>query len=249
MGRRSAEWTYMLRIPGRNPERMRVDRMGEYIREFGLILGVENDPCFAGIKRASTGVCAHVPEARREAVWKRVQRAKSKPGSNAAKPFRNIETLLGQDALPSAQLLDRRDNVLFLFQATSQPVVTACTVRQEGEVDGVVIGIQGADDTIHLQIRDHQSRDLRLLVRDVEMARQLLVHFKESVLRFRIAGLWTRTESGWVPEASRCAITSFEVLEEVAPSEVFARLSQLGGNGWGEVGDPASAWRNLRGIH
>src|SRR5690606_3790297 len=137
-------WTYMLRIPQRRPHQLRIDRLAEYMREFANLLGLENEPMFAGIKDASTGLRAKVPINRRDHVWKRVQTAKFNQASKPARHLRLIEAMLGEDHLSSAELTDASDRVIYLFQAHEQINVSSATIRQHGEVDGVVTGLVGA---------------------------------------------------------------------------------------------------------
>ncbi|WP_140726566.1 hypothetical protein [Pseudomonas sp. Hp2] len=239
----------MLRIPHRSPTQMTMGRLAEYMREFSQLLGVENAPMFAGIKNASIGLCAKIPTVRRESAWKNVQKAKSVPGSAPARHLNAIESMIGADRFRDVELRDNTNKVIYLFQPKVQVEVVAMTIKQQGEVDGVVTGLVGADDTMHLYLRDALSRDLRLIVKDEAMARALLAHFRKGHLRLRVHGTWTRTEDGWVPEASKCVIDGFEVLDETPLTEVFSQLASIPGNGWCDIKDPDAEWRDLRGIN
>lgn len=242
-------WTYMLRIPHRNPSQIRMDRLAEYMREFAQLLGVENQPVFAGIKNASVGLRAKVPAKHRNSAWKRVQAAKSLPDSKPARHLHKIESMLGEDAFSSAELKDNSDKVVYLFQPKEQTNMYSASIKQHGEIDGVVTGIVGADDTMHLHVRDALSRDLRLVVKDEALARDLLTHFRHGHVRLRVHGVWVRTEDGWIPETSRCTVDGYELLDETPACEVFERLASAPGNGWCELPDPMGAWRELRGIN
>ena len=245
----SPRWTYMLRIPQRKPHQLRIDRLAEYMREFASLLGVENEPMFAGIKDASTGLRARVPDNRKAIAWKRIQMAKSNPESKPARHLRLIESLLGQDCLSSAELKDSSDRIIYLFQAHEQITVDSTTIRQHGVVDGVVTGIVGADDTMHLHVRDVLSRDIKLLVRNEDLARRLLNHFRQGQIRLLVHGLWMRTEDGWVPENNRCAVDGFEVLDDAPAAEIFAQIASIPGDGWRDMEDPMAVWREIRGVH
>ena len=71
----------MLRIMRRNPERIPMDRLAEYLRLFADLLGAENHPVFKGIKRASTGLRAAIPLERQNHALLRLVEAKSQPES------------------------------------------------------------------------------------------------------------------------------------------------------------------------
>jgi hypothetical protein len=240
-------WT--LRIPQRKPHQLRIDRLAEYMLEFASLLGLENEPMFAGIKDASTGLRAKVPAIRRNHVWKRIQTARVNPASKPARHLRLIEAMLGEDHLSSAELRDTNDKVIYLFQPHEQHNVSSATIRQHGEVDGVVTGLVGADDTMHLHVRDSLARDLKLIVRNEEMARGLLKHFRRGCIRLRVHGVWSRTEDGWVPESNRCVVDGFDVLDDTPASDIFAQIASIPGNGWCDIDDPLATWRDLRGIH
>ncbi len=242
-------WTYMLRIPGGSPNRIRMDRLGEYLKLFADLLGVENKPVFKGIKDASIGLKAHVPQRKVEASWKRIQEAKYKPDSRVAAPMRKLEAMLGEDSFSSAELKDHADNVVMLFRAKQSPLMQRMTIRQQGEIDGVVTGLVGADDTMHLHLRDVHSRDIKLIVRDEEMARGLLAQFRKGVVRVHVHGHWTQTEDGWVPENNKCTVDGFTVLDDEPLESIMAKVAMIPGNGWCELDDPYAYWADIRGIN
>ena len=246
---RSPDWTYLFRIPGRNPAQLRMDRLAEYMQEFAELLGVENNPIFAGIKNASIGIRARVPATRKLDAWKRVQTAKSYPDSAPARNLRRIEVLLSQDSLRSAELRDTANNVIYLFKAPEVPAMSEISIRQRGEIDGVVTGLVGGDDTMHLHLRDAFERNLKFLLRDEGIARDLLAHFRAGVVRLHVHGIWTRTDSGWAPENNRCTITSFDVLDETPAADVLAALAAAVAPGWQENQDPTAEWLALRGVN
>lgn len=243
------KWNYMLRIHGRNPQQMALERMGDYMREFACLLGHENEPRFAGIKEASTGLRALVPAKHRLAAWKRVQTAKTRADSAPARHFRAIEKMLGEDALHTAELLDADSNVVHLFHGKRQPQIEALRVKQRGEVDGLVTGLVGADSTMHLHLRDHLSRDLKFVVTNERLARQLLQQFRAAYVRLQVHGTWLRTPDGWVPENNKCSVDSFEVLDGASASDVADQIASAKGNGWREIGGAHLAWVKLREGH
>lgn len=247
--KRAPDWTYMLRILGTSPRTLPMDRLAEYLAEFAALLGAENEPVFAGMVNASAGLKARLPARRRASAWKRLQEAKYRPASRPGCHLRKIEALLGEDAFGPAELKDSADNVIYLFQPTKQADVLTARIQQEGEVDGVVTGMVGADDTMHLYLRDATSRDYRLVVRNEDLARRLLSHFRVGSVRVRVHGHWVRTEDGWMPESGKCTVDAFDVLDETPLSDVLALATGHPQNGWAQMEDPAAAWRALRGIH
>lgn len=240
-------WAYMLRILGRNPDRFPMERIGEYIMEFAELLGSENSPTFAGIKRASTGLKAKVPETRMHYAHLRLVQARTEPASRPGRALSRIQQMIDGDGIRQAQLLDSAHNVVYLFEGKTVQSAKTPTIYQAGSVDGMVTGVVGADDTMHLYLRDYLDRDIRILVRDEHMARQLLRHFRQGVLRIHVHGLWKRTDYGWIPETSKCTADSFEVLEDTPISEVLAQFAAVPDNGWATMPNPDQFLSELRG--
>jgi hypothetical protein len=242
-------WTYMLRILQRNPDRIPMDRLGEYIRQFAELLGTENQPTFKGIKKASTGLKAAIPNERRPYAQQRLLEAKIKPDSRPAKNLRSIEDMLGEDGIKEAQLLDASENIVYLFKGHAPDTTPSVQLYQQGTVDGVVTGLVGADDTMHLHLRDHFDHDLRLVIRDETLARELLMLFRKGLVRVNVHGTWLRTELGWIPETNKCTVDSFEILDDTSPQEIFGALAAIESNGWITLDDPIYEWKVLRGVH
>lgn len=237
----------MLRIMQRDPNRIPMDRLGEYIQQFAELLGTENQPVFKGIKKASTGLKAAIPPERSQHAHLRLVEARTKPESRPARHLRAIEDMLGKDSIKEAQLLDASENVVYLFSGRAEESLETDRLFQQGFVDGVVTGLVGADDTMHLHLRDHFERDLRLVIRDEDLARQLLTRFRNGSVRLNLHGTWIRTELGWIPEANKCTVDRFEVLDDTPPQEVFSALAVIPGNEWVTLDDPIAEWKSLRG--
>lgn len=240
-------WAYMLRILGRNPDKFPMDRVGAYIVEFAELLGAENYPTFGGIKKASTGLKAKLPPERQHFAHLRLVQAKTEPTSRPARNLARIQHMIDVDGIRQAQVIDSAHNVVHLFEGKNVQSTQTPTIYQTGTVDGMVTGVVGADDTMHLYLRDYLDRDIRILVRDEHMARQLLGHFRQGILRVTVKGQWKRTDYGWIPETSKCTAEGFDVLEDTPISEVLAQFSAVQNNGWKSLSDPDKFLADLRG--
>lgn len=243
-----ARWTYMLRLLRRNPDRIRMDRLADYMREFAKLLGTENQPIFRGIRAASTGIQAAIPPAHQRAAYIRLQTARSAPDSKGAQALRAIEAMMAQDQIKHAEMLNASRKVMFHLDAPAINDPVEAQIQQAGTVDGTITGIIGADDTMHLHLRDYLGRDLRLVVRNEDLARHLLSHFRLGVVRVFVHGTWIRTDQGWVPDNNKCTVDRFEALEDTSPLEIFDAIRAIPGNGWKDLPDAAAAWRELRGA-
>ena len=60
-------WTYKLRLLGRDPSRVPMARLAEYMIDFANLLGKENLPIFKGVRPGSTCLLAAIPEPNRPA--------------------------------------------------------------------------------------------------------------------------------------------------------------------------------------
>lgn len=245
----TTEWTYALRILERNPDRIPMERLGEYIRQFAELLGSDNRPVFAGVKKASTGLQALIPPDRRTHAHARLIQAKTEPASKPARLLRSIEDMLGHDSIPKAQLLDSSNSVVYLFEGRCEEQNRVDRLYQQGTVDGILTGIVGADDTMHAHLRDHFDRDLKLIIRDEDLARQLLTQFRSGFVRLHIRGSWQRTDSGWAPESNKCTVEAFDVLEDTPLPDVFSDFASTPDNGWQSMNDPLGELKSLRGLH
>lgn len=246
----ATKFSFMLRLLDRNPDRVPLAHLGEYLQEFAGLLGEENKPVFKGIKKASIGCLAAVPVERVHLSRARITQAKNDESSKPGRHLHAIEALMGKDAIKQAQILDQDGLVIHtIFGIQPEPASSNERLYQEGVVDGWVTGLVGADDSMHLYVRDNFDRDLRLIVRDDAMARQILTHFRAGTIRLRVRGPWLRNENGWAPEASKCMVLSFEPLDDTPLGEVLATAARVPGNGWSEMKDPMAHWENIRGIH
>jgi len=242
------KYTYMLRIKGRNPNQISMERLAEYIREFAELIGRENSPLFQGIKKASTGIKAFVPNARRPFASHRMRSAAQNPLSKAGRVFRCLERMLGEDTISGAEVLSEDGSTIHVLHGLECADALSASVIQTGSVDGVVTGVLGSDDTVHLHMRDDEHRDVRLVIRDIAMAKKLLSHFRSKVIRVYAHGSWTQTKVGWFPDA-KCRVERFEVIDDTPLSTVLQDLDNTEGNAWKLLEDPVAFWKELRGIH
>ncbi len=242
------KYSYMLRLLWRSPTKVPLRRLGEYLTEFADLLGEENQPRFVKIKNASVGLLAKVSDDRLQHTHLRLVTARTEPTSRAGKCLSKLQQMIDTDGITEAQLQDRGGNVVYLFTGRKMEATITPTLYQSGSVDGVVTGLVGADDTMHLHLRDYLDRDIRILVRDEHLARTLLSQFRRGTVRVQVQGHWKRTDQGWIPETSRCTASSFEVLDDSPLGEVLAKFAGIPGNGWATMENPMAFWADLRGA-
>lgn len=241
--------TYTLRILGRLPDSIPLDRLGRYIQEFADLLGPDNDPRFSKIKNASIGIVAKVPDKRRAHTAARLREAQKRPESRPGRAMHRIALLLGEDHSRGAIVLDADGKEVATFAVIAPATDDTLAIRQTDSVDGIVTGLIGSDDTMNLHLRDDENRDINLVIRDMDLARQILPHFRRGVVRVIVEGLWERSVSGWTPKPSKCVVRSFVILENSTIRESLDHMASVPDNGWDTVADPLALWKELRGIH
>lgn len=241
-------WTYNLRIVERKPEEIQMDRFSDYVRVFAELLGSDNKPTFHGVLEQSTGICAVIPPQYAQQVKLRLIQASNEPDSKPARTVDKLQKMMGEDGLNVIQLKDYRGTVLYEYAGVPPVQERSVRIKNDGTVDGQVLGISGTDATMHLQLRDSSDQVHRLVVKDEELARELLRHFRDGLLRVSVSGFWERTECGWVPD-SKCVVSGFEELDDSSISSVIDELRKIEGNGWNDIASPQDAWKEMRGIH
>lgn len=203
-------------------------------------------PHFKGLRNESSGLLARVPAEKTKSTAIRLQKAKSEPESDGARHLRNIESMMGEDSIKKGELETEAGKVVYLFQPEVSSDQPECRVFQVGTVDGTVTGIKGADDTMHLYVRDFVGNDLIVSVRDEDLARRIVRQFRQGYVRLRMHGTWIRTENGWKPQSNRCTLDGFEVLDETPLTDVFGTMKSVEGNGWKLELNPLETLRNIR---
>lgn len=224
-----------------------MDKFAEYVREFSALLGNDPDIRFAGLVKGSAVLRASVSGQAQSNVQVRLLEAKTLPDSQAAEQARKICKVLRQDGL-RAELLDRRNNKILEFDgivAANEPAKEVI-VQDSGTVDGIVVGIEGADDTVHVRLRDMNDTESRVIVRDMSVARELAHRFRDQPVRMHVHGTWKRDAITGVWSPHKLYADSFADMDNSTPLEIFERLRSIPGNGWSDVEDPLTAWRSVR---
>lgn len=246
MGITRADSSYMLRIMQRNPDHFTMERIGQYIQEFAKLLGTENQPKFCGIHKQSTGFEGCVSPSRYSNTKARLVGAKEGSNVSAKKILNKLEAMLSDDKIEEAKLLDADDRLIYEFVCRPVHNEVKISVLHEGSWDGVIVGIQGIDNSSHIKIKDDSGRVISVETSDSSLARQLASEFKAGWLRLYLKGVWERTDDGWLPESSKCKVLSFEKLDEAPLTEIFSRISLVPGNGWATMKNPLDFWHDLR---
>ncbi len=240
-------WDFALRLKGVSPRKLPMSRLAEYLKEWAELIGPQNQPIFRGVKQGSTVLLAKVDGLQRTETRIRLLDAKARPDAGAAKYISNLKRMVGQDHV-HGQIEDSKGKVLIELDAP--PLVPSdeqeYIVPDSGTLDGTVVGVAGIDDTVHIRIQEESGATWSVELRDLEMARKFAKRFRADPIRVIVHGTWKRT-SGGVWEPHNLVADGFEELEPGNALEVLNGFRAIPRNGWSELEDPQSTWRDLRG--
>jgi hypothetical protein len=162
--------------------------------------------------------------------------------------FTRLSSLLDQDGA-RGKILDREKNVIISFapKTAANDNEPEIIVPDTAELDGVVVGIVGADDTAHVKLQLHGGSIISITVRDMPLARELAKRFRLESVRIYTHGTWKRTRNGtWEPHAVYA--DRIEDTDQKSAQDVFAELAAVPGNGWANTDDADALWRKIRGL-
>ncbi len=195
-------------------------RLAEYMHELAEVLGEHKYVHFRRLKPGST-VLIHTVE--REAAPKvrvRVSLVSRGAGpTEALRAYRTINKLLREDNAVGT-LKAGAINIPFPGREEAQEEFTS--VRQQGSLDGVVTGVRGKDETVHITLLVEGKQLSGCYTTNRAIAKQLAARFDEPVRLFG-RGRWSRDNEGtWALEDFK--VDSFEPLDNVPLSSALATL-------------------------
>lgn len=212
---------YRFRIDAYSPETMPMARLAQYMAELATILGEQASVHFRALKAGSTVVRLSVdreaaPKVRERAVAVRRQEAPPE----ALKAYRAVNRLLREDNATGA--LKEQKGVIIAFPGKQETPERYPTIRQHGTLDGVVVSVGGADDTVHIRLLSEGEEIAGCYTTNRLIAKELAKQFDEPV-RLVGVGNWNRNDEGkW--SLLRFKIEAFEILNPVTLTEALADL-------------------------
>lgn len=245
--------SYTLYIKAYTPETIPMARLAQYMQNLAVMLGHETAVHFDTLKPGSTQLVTKVDHEDAPKVATRLALVKRGEGSpEAAKAQAEIDNLLAEDnATGFVYEDDDRDAEVIAFPGVMRHRPTTYgPFNQEGSLDGVLISVSGADQTVHIQL---QNGDIKYTGIDTnrDTARRLAKHMYEPVRIFG-TGRWLRDQEGaWILRKFR--VDNFVTLAQDGLKDAVDQLRQIEGSDWKEMEDPLGALRALRakgsGLH
>lgn len=211
-------------IDAYSPATMPMARLAEYMAELARMLG---EPAAVHFERLEPGSTVVVHRVEREAVPKvrerttAVRRREGPP--EALKAYRAVNKLLREDNAVGA--LQEKKGVIIRFPGREETEEKYPTIRQQGTIDGIVVSVGGADQTVHVRLLVEGVPIAGCYTNSRQLGKELASRFDENVRLIGI-GNWSRdTEGNWTLEKFR--IDAFEPLKAVTLSEALAELQKL----------------------
>jgi hypothetical protein len=245
--------SYTLYIKAYTPETIPMARLAVYMQHLAAILGHETAVHFDTLKPGSTQLVTRIDHEDAPKVEAHIARVKSGEGSpDAIKAKAEIDRLLAEDNATGYMYEgeDESTKIIAFPGVTRAKPITFGPFNQDGSLDGILISVSGADQTVHLQL---QNGELKYTGIDTnrETARRLAKHMYEPVRVFG-TGRWMRDQEGkWVLKKFR--VENFNVLLDDDLRDAVHQLRGVEGSEWEEMDDPISELKALRekgnGLH
>lgn len=245
--------TYTLYINAYSPDTIPMARLAEYMQRFAKILGHEEAVHFQGVMTGSTQLAASVEHEEVPKVRGRLEQiAQGEAPPDIAKVQDEIDRLLADDNATGFIYEDEdRGAEIIAFPGAGRPVpISYGPFTEEGTLDGVLISIGGADQTVHLQLQNGEVKYTGIET-NREIARLLAKHLYEPI-RIGGSGRWFREQDGkWT--LRRFKVATFKVLEKTSFRAAVDELRSIENSDWKAMDDPIAAVQALRdggnGVH
>lgn len=244
---------YTLYIKAYTPETIPMARLAQYMQNLAAMLGHDTAVHFETLKPGSTQLVSRIDHENVPRVAAHLAQVKRGEGSpEATKAQAEIDRLLAEDNATGFVYEDTDENAkIIAFPGVTRPKPTTFgPFNQAGSLDGILVSVSGADQTVHLQL---QNAEIKYTGIDTnrETACRLAKHMYEPVRVFG-TGRWLRDEEGkWV--LKKFKVESYSVLAADDLKDAIDQMRETEGSEWQDMDDPISALKALRekgnGLH
>jgi len=244
---------YTLYIEAYTPETIPMARLAQYMHNLAAMLGHQTAVHFETLKPGSTQLVTRIDHEDVPKVASHLAQVKRGEGSpEATTAHAKIDSLLAEDNARGFVYEDEDETAeLIAFPGVTRPKpATFGPFNQEGSLDGILISVSGADQTVHLQLQNGEIKYTGIET-NRDTARRLAKHMYEPVRVFG-TGRWARDQEGkWI--LKKFKVESFNVLTADDLNDVIDQMREVEGSEWKEMDDPISALKALRekgsGLH
>jgi hypothetical protein len=216
---------YQFRIDAYSPDTMPMGRLAQYMAELATLLGERSHVHFRRLTKGSTILNAKIDREAAPKVHDRV--ASVRAGDAPVEPtraFNAMNRLLRDDNAVGVLRDAAPRGIVVRFPGRELAEEKFASIRQQGSIDGIVTGIRGKDDTIHITI-NAEGQQISGCETNRAIAKQLGMKLFEPVRLFG-RGRWSRDADGvWTLLTFK--IESFEALQDVPLTSALAELRSI----------------------
>lgn len=216
---------YRFKIDAYSPETMPMGRLAQYMAELATLLGERSHVHFRRLTRGSTVLNAKIDREAAPKVHDRVVSVRA--GDAPAEPtraFNAMNRLLRDDNAVGVLRDAAPRGIVIRFPGRELAEEKFGSIRQQGSIDGIVTGIRGKDDTIHITI-NAEGQQISGCETNRIIAKQLGAKLFEPVRLFG-RGRWSRDADGiWTLITFK--IESFDALQDTPLTRVLAELRAI----------------------
>jgi len=209
-------------IPAYTPDTMPLDRLLDYLRQIGDVVGAPQDLHLVRIEASSTMpvFSVQVPVA----IQARQRAAEIRTGGGTDRQraaYNQIRQMIRKDSGRPASLKDRT-GVILDFPPAPEELESASTVRQATTFDGSLMRLGGVGDPVPVQMQDLNGEVFSGFSAPRTIAKSIAPLIFEPI---RVTGIgeWERTPQG-VWKLNRMSIQAYEPLSNETLAEVFQKL-------------------------
>lgn len=248
MPKKRNDWDYSLHIKGVTKDSLGLLRLAEYLKAFAQLLGEDAKPKFAGIVNGSAVLRARDDSDRPENTRMRISTAAQHAESPGHTYYAQIERMMVENSA-RGEIIDKNKIVLLKFEATAaNDDPRDVVIHDEAELDGVIVGVTGSDDTAHVKLQIAHKVVYSIAVRDIGLAKKLATKFRGETIRLHVHGTWKRKFDGtWY--AHSLYADRIEDLDQRSADEVLKEMLAIPNNGWSDMKDSIVFWKDLRGLN
>lgn len=244
---------YTLYIDAYTPDTIPMARLAMYMQNLAAMLGHETAVHFETLKAGSTQLVTRIDHEDVPKVAAHLAKVSSGEGSqDAVKARTEIDRMLAEDNATGYVYQGKdQDNKIIAFPGVARPKpATFGPFNQEGSLDGILISVSGADQTVHLQLQNGETKYTGIDTTR-ETARRLAKYMYEPVRVFGV-GRWLRDQDGkW--HLKKFKVENFSILSNDELKTVVLQMRGVEGSDWKDMEDPVGALKALRekgsGLH
>jgi hypothetical protein len=223
----AAEAEYRFTIDVYTPATIPQARLAQYLKELADMYGEKSAVHFHRLEKSSLVVVSKIEREAAPKVRERTNALRRGDGTkDAVAAYRNINALLRSDnAVGTLRDKENISAVILRFPGREQAVEEFTAVKQHGSIDGIITGIRGKDESVHITLQIEGQQISGISTTNRSLAKQLANKYWEPVRLFG-RGKWNRdAEGNWTLQDFK--IEHFEALSDMPLSSAIAEIRTI----------------------